>query len=313
MRTSSNTALAFALGAGLIAGTTRAQSGPAPDKQECGDAYEKAQEQRASGALLSARRELSVCAAATCPAFIRDDCTSWENEIDQQLPSVMFQIRAQGQIVSTVAIKKDGAPFGDYAPEQLIPIDPGEYIFDFEAPGYQDATRHVTLKLGSKKRVISVDLLPLAVAPEAVSVAPLALPPSAARAAPALPTQPTQPTPSPRPAAQGVALAPWLLGGLGVAGITGFAVFGLSGRSQEAALRRDCLPHCSERELGALHAKFLIADVSLGVGLASLAVSSYWFLSSSTSNAAESASAVRLPVKLNVARTAVSANWVGVF
>ena len=308
MRTSTNTALAFALGAGLIAGTTRAQSGPAPDKQECGDAYEKAQEQRASGALLLARRELSVCAAATCPAFIRDDCASWGNEIDQQLPSVMFEIRAQGQIVSTVAIKKDGAPFGDYAPEQLIAIDPGEYIFDFEAPGYQDATRHVTLKLGSKKRVISVDLLPRAVVPEAVSVAPIALPPSAVRAAPALPTEPT-----PTPAAQGVALAPWLLGGLGVAGITGFAVFGLSGRSQEAALRRDCLPHCSERELGALHAKFLIADVSLGVGLASLAVSSYWFLSSGTSNAAESASAARLPVKLNVARTAVSANWVGVF
>jgi hypothetical protein len=64
----------------------------------------------------------------------------------------------------------------------------------------------------------------------------------------------------------------WPLGGLGLAGIGTFAYFGLSGKAEENTLRgkTGCAPSCTPEETDPVRTKFLIANVSLGVGIVAL-------------------------------------------
>ncbi len=68
----------------------------------------------------------------------------------------------------------------------------------------------------------------------------------------------------------------YVLFGVGALGLAGFGYFGLRGRSQEADLE-DCRP-CSDERVSDVSKTYLAADISLGVGLLSLGVGAYLFL-----------------------------------
>jgi hypothetical protein len=65
----------------------------------------------------------------------------------------------------------------------------------------------------------------------------------------------------------------WPLGGLGIAGIGTFTYFGLEGKAEENTLRgkTGCAPKCTPTQLEPVETKFLVANVSLGVGVVALA------------------------------------------
>jgi hypothetical protein len=48
--------------------------------------------------------------------------------------------------------------------------------------------------------------------------------------------------------------------------------------SEEGKLERTCAPKCSEEALQSVETKYLIADISLGVGITSLLVGGYMLL-----------------------------------
>ena len=62
------------------------------------------------------------------------------------------------------------------------------------------------------------------------------------------------------------------LAGLGVVALGSFAVFGLQGRADAADLRAGCgaTASCTDDQVGAVRSKYLIADISLGVGIVAL-------------------------------------------
>jgi hypothetical protein len=63
----------------------------------------------------------------------------------------------------------------------------------------------------------------------------------------------------------------YIAGGVGAAGIIGFAVLGAIGKSAENDLRNQgCAPNCSKDETDAIKTKYIVADVLLGVGIASI-------------------------------------------
>ncbi len=64
----------------------------------------------------------------------------------------------------------------------------------------------------------------------------------------------------------------WPLGGLGLASVGAFAYFGLSGKAQENTLREKtgCAPFCTPAQTDPVQTKFLIANLSLGVGIVAL-------------------------------------------
>ncbi len=59
------------------------------DGNACADAYSRAQELRTKRKLIGAREALRICSQTTCPAFIVKDCTTWLDEVQSSLPSVV--------------------------------------------------------------------------------------------------------------------------------------------------------------------------------------------------------------------------------
>ena len=227
-------------------------AGPEPGGNACVEAYESAQEQRLAGSLKSARARSEVCAMASCPAFIRDDCTKWQSEIDAELPSVSFSVRSNGLRLTNVRVTEDDRVLVERLDGSAVELDPGNHSFRFEAADTQPITRAFVLGRGEKNRLIEIELLPLAPPPQ-----PKADPPRLESKPPVL---------------------PWVLVGTGVAGIAAFTVIGSAGLSEEGKLERTCAPSCSDEQLKSVKTKYLIADISLGVGITSLLVGGYMLL-----------------------------------
>jgi hypothetical protein len=81
--------------------------------------------------------------------------------------------------------------------------------------------------------------------------------------------------------------ASWIFFGVGGAAMISWAYFGLSGRARESDLSSSCAPHCSSDDVDGLKRKYLIADVSLGVGLVALAIGTVLAYSASTGASGE--------------------------
>jgi hypothetical protein len=61
--------------------------------------------------------------------------------------------------------------------------------------------------------------------------------------------------------------------------VASFVALGASGLSAEHRLRDTCAPDCADSEVSSVRTRYTLADVSLGVGIASAAMASYLFLS----------------------------------
>lgn len=102
---------------------------------------------------------------------------------------------------------------------------------------------------------------------------------------------------------------PALLAGVGGLGVGGFLALAAWGRSSELRLQDSCAPHCSEAQISRLKTHYLVADVSLGVGVVSLATGIYLFLTSPAK--APPIQAVR--IDLRASSGSLSATYGGVF
>ena len=227
---------------------------------ECVRAYEQAQEQRHSGRLLEARVQLQGCARDACPEFIRSDCTAWYGELQAEVPTLVFAARSAGRDLTDVRVSLGQRVLASRIDGEAIELDPGEYDFQFAAPGMQPLTQHVLISRGERNRLQRVEFIPLAKEAEA----------PVGRAAPSLPPLP-----------QRSWVLPAVFGGVAVLGLSSFGVFGGWGHAAESRLQTTCSPHCSKDQLSSVSTKYAVADVSLAVGVASLGLAAYFALSSS--------------------------------
>lgn len=97
----------------------------------------------------------------------------------------------------------------------------------------------------------------------------------------------------------GVPTLAWVLGGVGVVGIGAFATFGILGLSEKGdreapVAEGGCAPNCSDDEVSSVRTKLVLADVSLGIGVAALGVATYLFVTSPKDAPAASPSALRV-------------------
>jgi hypothetical protein len=77
---------------------------------------------------------------------------------------------------------------------------------------------------------------------------------------------------------KGIPVGVWVFGALGVIGGGGFAALALSGQSDVSNLRSTCAPNCSSSQVDGARTQIILANVSLGVGIASLGIATTWFL-----------------------------------
>jgi hypothetical protein len=220
----------------------------APDN--CAAAYERAQELRSDGRLRAARSELLTCAQPSCPQFVVRDCRRWLDEVEVSLPTVVFIVRNAGRDIEQVTVYRvvGKSEEGDelvatHLDGRAMPMDPGKQTFTFEVAGLPPRRVEVVVAEGQKRRLIEVEMSPVS-------------------------------APPPRT----LGAWPLVFAGVGAAGLAGFAGFGLAGWHQETRLEERCAPACSDDEVKAVRRRYLIADISLGVGLASLGVASYLYI-----------------------------------
>jgi hypothetical protein len=232
----------------------------------CAQAYESAQEEKANGRLKDAIEHLKTCIAPSCAEFIREDCVRWMDQAESALPTVVFSVREAGEDLTEVEILCDDKPLTRKLDGKALPVDPGLRDFTFTVPGLAPMTRQVLIREGERSRIIKVEFSRSSVAPPSPSA-----------------NATTTAEPEVRPKGR---ILPYALAGVGALGIAGFATFALLGSSQQDELGRTCSPFCQSSQVDSVKTKFLLADVSLGVGLISLGVATYIFVKNHGANAA---------------------------
>jgi len=225
-----------------------ASSVAAPDKASCLEAHEQAQKLRTENKLAAAKARLLICAADACPSLVKVDCTKWLPEVDRDQPTVIFRAKEGTDDIDDVKVEIDGAVVAKSLDGKPIPVDPGAHKVKLLREGAAPIEQHLVIASGEKNRLVKV-----------VFAAP-------------------KEEPEPPPAETGPGALPWILAGVGAAGIAGFAILGVTTRSRISELRGSCAPNCDPGEESSLRTRLILADVSLVVGLASLGVATYFFL-----------------------------------
>jgi hypothetical protein len=127
------------------------------DVQACLAASERGQHARAAGKLREARDQFNVCGADACPAMVRRDCVQWQQEIVSILPSVVFGARdAKGRDLFDVTVSMDGEVVTRKLDGKGVLVDPGPHTFKFEIPGTPPAIEKALIKEGERARNITV-------------------------------------------------------------------------------------------------------------------------------------------------------------
>lgn len=252
----------------LILCTCHAQSASAAPPSElarsCVAASTQGQIDRDEGRLLAARARFLQCASEDCPAIVRKSCDSWLSELTPRIPSVVIRVRdAEQHDITAARVMVDGAEVSlDGRP---VLLDPGTHTIEVDAPGRAQQQRAFLLAEREQARLLVLELV------DAPGLPP---PPIATdEAAPSRPAQHAR-------ARYTVPLGSWLLGGVGLAGIATFTGLRIKAGRDLDQLDRRCAPLCSDAERDAGNRKTLTADVSLGIGIATLSGALGWALGS---------------------------------
>jgi hypothetical protein len=241
--------------------TARADSSKA-----CAEAYEKAQEERKAGHITAAIEQLTRCAAQECPSFVRKDCIQWMTDAESTQPTVVFAVHRDGVEVTEVQVLMDGRVLARAIDGKAVALDPGPHLFSFRAPDGTFSERRFIIREGERNRLIEIELV--AKAPARV--------PSPQVEVPAQNVEP--PRDDPKSVPPGRSWLPYGLAGVGALGISGFAAFGIWGRSQKNHLESTCSPFCQSSQVDEVRTKYIMADTCLAVGLVSLGFAVYYFL-----------------------------------
>ncbi|AUX48215.1 uncharacterized protein SOCE26_097460 [Sorangium cellulosum] len=220
----------------------------------CVAAHAEVQQLRKGHRLLEAGRVLKGCTRPACPAPVLRDCGAWIEEIERATPSVVFNVTSGGEQLAGPTIVVDGQPVELSSDGAPLRLDPGKHTYRVEHGGYGPVTKDFILFEGQRFRQLNVALEPVVVAsglrPEAPAM-------ESYRPVPAL---------------------TYALAGVGVAGAASFAVWGLMGRSERDHLEATCSPRCTDSDLDVVRTRYLIADISLGVGAAAFAGAALTYL-----------------------------------
>jgi hypothetical protein len=236
---------------------------------DCIATYERAQELQRAQQLLRARQELRACAAApTCPAIAHTDCTTWLGQVLEAIPSVVFSARVGDESVFDVSVFIDGKPLVTHLDGKPIEVDPGLHDFTFQRTGAPALQRRTIIPVREQAQAVTVAWPSPAATTPPEPPRPTARPPTAPRKPPAaVRSDPDRP------------IAPlfFVLSGAALVGFGGFAALGLSAESMKHDLESTCSPGCSDNSVDTLKTQLLLADVSLGIGVAS-AVGAFFVL-----------------------------------
>ena len=283
----------------------------APSKASCAEAYESAQESRASGALQDTRSRLAFCAQSECPAFVQKDCARWLEEVDRELPSVVLSfVGLDAEAARAASLKIDGRVVPEPLSGKPISLDPGKHEFVLDRPGAEPLTRTILAQQGVQQRSVEIRLEDSG---------------SAGAVPPTFDSDTARPSSSPL---RSIAYVSW---GVGAVGLGAFAVLGTLARTDKARFEEECafvtsIPEnvmpgvCLDTTVDQKKARYereeVLADVGLVTGLVGVATGTVLFvlsLQSGASARAEPSETARLHLDLAPAPGGAWASLSGAF
>jgi len=221
----------------------------ADEREACAAAADQAQQSRDEGKYRRARDAMLVCARDVCPAPIKRDCLEWLTQLESIAPTVVLAAKEGTKDLSDVKVFVDGALVTERLDGKPVQMDLGKHKFRFDYAG-QSKEEDVIIGAGQKNRNVAV-AFDLAPAP------PVTAPPGR-----------KEPT--------GSLIPVFIVGGIGVAALGSFALFGITGKAEVDDLQ-SCKGHCTQDSVDKARTKLVIADISLGVGIVALGVATYMF------------------------------------
>lgn len=238
------------LALGFLAIVASARNAAAePTARACIDAHAAGQIARKSGHLVESTEQFVLCASSACPELIRGECAAFQSEVEAAQPTVVLSVVGpSGLELPDARVSVDGHDWGAVVANVAVPLDPGAHEFGFTLPDGSQRVIRTELREAQKNRAIRAEF-----------------------------SAPNDSAPAPAAARQQTwlrAKAPWLIGGVGVAALGSFAYFGLHGRTLQTRLDR-CAPNCQRPDVERMRREYLVADISLGVGLVALAGALY--------------------------------------
>lgn len=226
----------------IAVGAARAAGAEPPRNDTCFGAALAGQKLRNSGKLGAARARLIVCSSAPCPAAVAVDCIQWLADVNAAMPTVVLGARdASGADLVDVSVAVDGVASGTTGEGRPLAVDPGLHEVVFTRPGGSTTKETFVARTGEKNRSVVTRF-----AADTPALAP------------ALPA----------PRSRSVPIASWVAGGASVAALGVFAYFGGQGIGDRSRL--GCDVGCSASDKRAVDAKFLVADVALGLAVVAL-------------------------------------------
>jgi hypothetical protein len=233
-----------------------------PDRAACVQAYVDAQAGRKTGERLRARGELELCAKPSCPGMVQRDCSTWLEEVNRALPTVVLVVRDEkGRDRLDVTALADGAPVAlDGHP---VALDPGPHTVLVRTQGARTKEERFVLAEGEHDRSVVV-VLPSSAAEQ---------PPESARGE----------------TSRSVPAASWVLGGAAVVSLGVFGYFAARGASDRSTF--GCDRGCGSADYNQVNREFWAGDAALGIGLALAgAAAIVWLVSGESSGGATRAS-----------------------
>ncbi len=184
----------------------------ADDKTDCLTAADKGQRARKDRLFTEARTQFLTCARPICPQIVRQDCMTWQGELTKILPSITLAIRdAEDHDVIEAKIFLDAKPFADKVDGKAVFLDPGEHVFRIEAEGFEPSEIRVIAREGEQNRAVDIKIQKKSVTPPPPDVKP---------------DPPVAPT-----TGGGHTVGPWIVVGVGAAGVVAGSVMYVLGSS----------------------------------------------------------------------------------
>jgi hypothetical protein len=263
----------IAILAGLLACAPPVIARASERAERCVAESDRGQEQRDRGALVEARASFRACAADECPAMLRKDCAAWLEQVDQSIPTMVLAAKdARGNDLLGARAFVDGASHQEeYESGRAIALDPGPHVVRFEHPPDAPIELTVVLRMGERNREVIGQL---------AAPPPPPPPPPSPRSAPPLAVA-ALPPPRREPRRH---VSPWafVTGGVAIAAVGSFAYFGATGLDEKSTLRTTCAPRCTDDQVAPLRARYVAADVSLGIAVLALGATTWLLLHPTT-------------------------------
>jgi hypothetical protein len=235
-------------------------SSPAAPKQDlietCLEDHARGQELRLGGKLLDARAAFLHCSATHCPNQIQRDCSGYLEQIQVQVPSVVLRVTADGVSRGDVKVFIDGRLALDQLTGKALELDPGPHQLRVVLPPYPPYMQSLIVSEGERFRVLEVAF---------AKPRPNAAPEEG---------RPERRLEMHRP----IPVSAYIFGSVGTAALLSGVGWGVSTWSLKNELEAGCAPTCSEKSVDVLRQRALFADVSWGVGAASLIAAGVFYL-----------------------------------